>query len=188
MLRPGVQVLRLPIGEQMRCNSQRTIDVGGEKAHVVERRRERNHPRGRNPTVAGFEAHHSTKGRRSIDGSHRLSTESERRQARRDSSRRSAARSSGGVAQIVGIAGGSGGEVSKLGGHRFAQNQRARIHHVRHARSLLPGQTVGGKPASGMRFEPVRTEDVFDSHRESEQRRTIRSIWIARFKRLVVRP
>jgi hypothetical protein len=38
-----------------------------------------------------------------------------------------------------------------------------------------------------MSFETVRMKDVFDSHREAEQRRASLSIWIALLQRLIIR-
>ena len=75
--------------------------------------------------------------------------------------------------RVARVAGRAGLEVGEFGGDRLACDQRAVFLQARYDRGLRSFEKSGRQLRTGLRREAVHPEDVLDTHKLAEQRRSV---------------
>src|SRR5918997_2589195 len=126
--------------------------------------------------VARLQPHYPGVRRRPQDVTRRLGVQGSEARVRCHGRRRTAARSSWGVVEIPGVAGGCRIVGGELGALRFAEDDRASALQTLHGRCAVLGNEVFVHLRSCTRLHASGVIDVFDAYRYPEEGATLPSL------------
>ncbi len=192
-IRRGARVGIARVVPHQHLGQQRHVLEGArEHAHVIERARELEHAVARDQAVGGLEAEDAAVGGGPDHRTAGLAAHRQRHLARRHRRRRAAGGAAGsmrGVHRIARLARRARGE---LGGHRLAQEHRARRAQPLHHRGVPRGHAAGVQRRAVLGRHVRGVDDVLEAHRHPVERsggraRAARLVGRARLRERVLR-